>query len=110
MDETEELPEAEETTEAGSGTHEESAAGEGSSAVSEAGNTGGNTRVTVIVNGTPATLTGKVNYVFVDVFSFIEFDLSKPAGRNIVTRLNGRNAEYMEPLKEGDVLEIYWEV
>ena len=110
MDETEELPEAEETTEAGSGTHEESAAGEGSSAVAEAGNTGGNTRVTVIVNGTPVTLTGKVNYVFVDVFSFIEFDLSKPAGRNIVTRLNGRNAEYMEPLKEGDVLEIYWEV
>ena len=110
MDETEELPEAEETTEAGSGTHEESAAGEGSSAVAEAGNTGGNTRVTVIVNGTPDTLTGKVNYVFVDVFSFIEFDLSKPAGRNIVTRLNGRNAEYMEPLKEGDVLEIYWEV
>jgi len=109
-DETEELPEAEDTTEAGSGTHEESAAGEGSSAVSEAGNTGGNTRVTVIVNGVPVMLTGKVNYVFVDVFSFIEFDLSKPAGRNIVTRLNGRNAEYMEPLKEGDVLEIYWEV
>ena len=109
-DETEELPEAEDTTEAGSGTHEESAAGEGSSAVSEAGNTGGNTRVTVIVNGIPVVLTGKVNYVFVDVFSFIEFDLSKPAGRNIVTRLNGRNAEYMEPLKEGDVLEIYWEV
>lgn len=110
MDETEELPEAEETTEAGSGTHEESAAGEGSSAVAEAGNTGGNKKVTVIVNRIPVTLTGKVNYVFVDVFSFIEFDLSKPAGRNIVTRLNGRNAEYMEPLKEGDVLEIYWEV
>ena len=110
MDETEELPEAEETTEAGSGTQEESAAGEGSSAVAEAGNTGGNKKVTVIVNRIPVTLTGKVNYVFVDVFSFIEFDLSKPAGRNIVTRLNGRNAEYMEPLKEGDVLEIYWEV
>ena len=110
MDETEELPEAEETTEAGSGTQEESTEGEGGSTAPEAGNTGGNKRVTVIVNKTPVTLTGKVNYVFVDVFSFIEFDLSKPAGRNIVTRLNGRNAEYMEPLKEGDVLEIYWEV
>lgn len=110
MDETEELPEAEETTEAGSGTQEESTEGEGGSTVPEAGNTGGNKRVTVIVNRIPVTLTGKVNYVFVDVFSFIEFDLSKPAGRNIVTRLNGRNAEYMEPLKEGDVLEIYWEV
>ena len=110
MDETEELPEAEETTEAGSGTQEESTEGEGGSTAPEAGNTGGNKRVTVIVNRIPVTLTGKVNYVFVDVFSFIEFDLSKPAGRNIVTRLNGRNAEYMEPLKEGDVLEIYWEV
>ena len=110
MDETEELPEAEDTTEAGSGTQEESTEGEGGSAAPEAGNTGGNKRVTVIVNRIPVTLTGKVNYVFVDVFSFIEFDLSKPAGRNIVTRLNGRNAEYMEPLKEGDVLEIYWEV
>lgn len=110
MDETEELPEAEDTTEAGSGTQEESTEGEGGSTAPEAGNTGGNRRVTVIVNRIPVTLTGKVNYVFVDVFSFIEFDLSKPAGRNIVTRLNGRNAEYMEPLKEGDVLEIYWEV
>ena len=110
MDETEELPEAEETTEAGSGTQEESTEGEGGSTAPEAGNTGGNKRVTVIVNRIPVTLTGKVNYVFVDVFSFIEFDLSKPAGRNIVTRLNGRNAEYMEPLKEGDVLQIYWEV
>ncbi len=110
MDETEELPEAEETTEAGSGTQEESTEGEGGSTAPEAGNTGGNKKVTVIVNRIPVTLTGKVNYVFVDAFSFIEFDLSKPAGRNIVTRLNGRNAEYMEPLKEGDVLEIYWEV
>ncbi len=110
MDETEELPEAEDTTEAGSGTQEESTEGEGGNTAPEAWNTGGNKRVTVIVNRIPVTLTGKVNYVFVDVFSFIEFDLSKPAGRNIVTRLNGRNAEYMEPLKEGDVLEIYWEV
>lgn len=65
--------------------------------------------VTVAVNGRPVIMTGKVNYVFVDVFSFIDFDLSAPAGRAIVTRLNGRNAEYMEPLKTGDVLEIYWE-
>lgn len=67
-------------------------------------------KVTVMVNGRSVILTGKVNYVFVDIFSFIEFDLSKPAGRAIVTRLNGRKAEYMEPLKTGDVLEIYWEV
>lgn len=109
-DETEELSGADGTAEAVSGTPAESTVGVGSNTAPEAGNTGENARVTVIVNGMPVTLTGKVNYVFVDVFSFIEFDLSKPAGRNIVTRLNGRNAEYMEPLNEGDVLEIYWEV
>lgn len=109
-DETEELSGADGTAEAVSGTPAESTVGVGSNTAPEAGNTGENARVTVIVNGMPVALTGKVNYVFVDVFSFIEFDLSKPAGRNIVTRLNGRNAEYMEPLNEGDVLEIYWEV
>lgn len=43
-----------------------------------------------------------------DVFSFIDFDLKTPGGRAIVTKLNGRNAEYMEPIGEGDVIEIYW--
>lgn len=75
----------------------------------EGGSAASESTVTVAVNGRPVTMTGKVNYVFVDVFSFIDFDLSAPAGRAIVTRLNGRNAEYMEPLKTGDVLEIYWE-
>ena len=110
IDGAEELPETEDTTEANPETHEESTVGEGGGTASATENLGENTRMTVIVNGMPVALTGKVDYVFVDVFSFIEFDLSKPAGRNIVTRLNGRNAEYMEPLKEGDVLEIYWEV
>ena len=63
----------------------------------------------VIVNKLPVTLKGKNSYVFVDVFSFIDFDLNASGGRNIVTLLNGRNAEYMEPLNSGDVIEIYWE-
>lgn len=65
--------------------------------------------IAVIVNKQPVILSGKSSYVFVDVFSFIDFDLKSPGGRAIVTKLNGRNAEYMEPLKEGDVLEIYWD-
>lgn len=65
--------------------------------------------MTVIVNGLPVVLSGKNSYVFVDVFSFIDFDLKNSGGRSIVTKLNGRNAEYMEPLKDGDVIEIYWE-
>ena len=65
--------------------------------------------ISVIVNKLPVTLKGKENYVFVDVFSFIDFDLNASAGRSIVTLLNGRNAEYMEPLNSGDVIDIYWE-
>lgn len=73
-----------------------------------AGETGPVT-ISVIVNSLPVELKGKSSYVFVDVFSFIDFDLKTSApGRVVVTNLNGRRAEYMEPLKSGDVLEIYW--
>lgn len=65
--------------------------------------------VTVLVNKYPVTMTGKKEYVFVDVFSFFDFDLNAGGGRAIVTNLNGRRAEYMEPLKDGDAIEIYWE-
>ena len=65
--------------------------------------------LSVTVNKMPVTLRGKSNYVFVDVFNFIDFDLNASKGRSIVTLLNSRNAEYMEPLKSGDVIDIYWE-
>lgn len=66
--------------------------------------------LTVIVNHSPITMRGKAQYVFVDVFDYIDFDLgtSASAGRSIVTNLNGRPAQYMETLTEGDVIEIYW--
>ena len=53
-------------------------------------------------------MSGKPQYVFVDVFQYIDFDLSKPQGSGIVTRLNGRDAKYMEAIYGGDVIEIYW--
>lgn len=65
--------------------------------------------ITVVVNKLPVVLKGKSSYIFVDVFSFIDFDLNDSRGRSIVTQLNGRRAEYMEPLAEGDRIEIYWE-
>jgi len=46
--------------------------------------------------------------VFVDVFEHIDFDISKPQGSGIVTRLNGRDAQYMEEIHSGDIIEIYW--
>lgn len=64
--------------------------------------------VTVLVNGAPVVLTGKQEYVFVDVFNVIDFDLSTVRG-NLVTTINGETAQYLQPLKEGDALEIRWE-
>lgn len=65
-------------------------------------------KITVFVNDKPVELYGKKEYVFVDVFDYIDFDLSKPEGKGIVTRHNGSNAGYMDSVNSGDRLEIYW--
>lgn len=62
----------------------------------------------VTVNGEQIRLEGKAAYIFVDVFDHINFDLSVPQGSGIATELNGRNAQYMEPIHSGDVIKIYW--
>lgn len=66
------------------------------------------TEIGVVVNGKYILLKGKPSYVFVDVFDYIDFDLSKPLGKSIVTKLNGNNAQYMQRLGNGDTIEIYW--
>lgn len=63
----------------------------------------------VMVNKQPIVMRGKDEYIFVDVFDYINFDLREAGGRNIITMLNGRQAQYMESLSEGDVIDIYWE-
>ena len=66
--------------------------------------------ITVFVNHQTVTLNGKTEYVFVDVFDYINFDLHDSRGRSIVTKLNGRNATaYMEEIHDGDTVEVYWE-
>ncbi|MBQ8189133.1 MAG: rod shape-determining protein [Lachnospiraceae bacterium] len=62
----------------------------------------------VLVNGDLVTLKGKPDYIYVDVFEFIEFDLSRPQGKSVETLINGRKAQYTEPLQNGDKLEIFW--
>lgn len=64
--------------------------------------------ISVLVNGRPIILNGKKQYVFVDIFDYIDMDLSKPQGLGIVTNINGRPAQYMETLHAGDVIEVYW--
>jgi len=64
--------------------------------------------VVVFVNNDTICLRGKSEYVFVDVFDYIDFDLSAGGGRKINTLVNGKPAEYMQKLNEGDSVEIYW--
>ncbi len=68
------------------------------------------TTLTVFVNGDPVTMNNKTDYVFTDIFDHIDFDLkNRPAGKGIVTLLNGEKALFSQPLNEGDFLDIRWE-
>lgn len=65
--------------------------------------------ITVFVNKKSVNLPPKkTDYLFVDVFSHIDFDLASPKGL-IVLKLNGRNASYTDHIKSGDNIEIYFE-
>ena len=65
--------------------------------------------ISITANGSPVTMHGKKSYVFVDVFDYIDFDLRNPAGRSVITKVNGMEAAYMQPISNGDILEIYWD-
>lgn len=62
----------------------------------------------VFVNGEVIVLRGKPEYVFIDVFDYIDFDLSDSRGRAIVTKVNDQNAFYTQTLHEGDEIVIRW--
>lgn len=64
--------------------------------------------IVVVVNKNPIRLSGKASYVYVDVFDYIDFDLSKPKGSGIFTGLNGQPAEYLKEIQDGDIIDIYW--
>lgn len=64
--------------------------------------------IIVFVNGEPVPMTGKEEYIFVDIFDRITFDLNAGRGRAIATILNGRDALFTEKLHHGDKVELYW--
>lgn len=64
--------------------------------------------IIVTVNGEPVTLMGKEDYIFVDIFDRITFDLNAGKGRAIATVLNGLDAEFTAKLKDGDKIDLYW--
>ncbi|WMJ88410.1 cell division FtsA domain-containing protein [Anaerocolumna sp. MB42-C2] len=62
----------------------------------------------VIINQEPVKLSNKSKYIFVDIFDFYPFDLKKIGGSELVVNLNGEKADFTSPLKERDVIELYW--
>lgn len=70
--------------------------------------TAGNSLV-VYINQQPVCLSGKQNYIFVDIFDFYEFDLTASAGRAVITKLNGKNAQFSAALADGDQIELGWQ-
>ncbi len=70
---------------------------------------GGVMDIVVYINGKPVTLSGKSEYIFVDIFEFFDFDLSDSRGRSIVTKLNGVDAAHTKVLFAGDDIEVYWD-
>ena len=45
--------------------------------------------------------------MFVDIFNYIDFDLSNPKG-TIVLKLNGKDAGFTDSVKPGDEIEVFW--
>lgn len=64
--------------------------------------------IQVTINNKPIKLSKKLKYIFVDIFDFYPFDLSKARESELVINLNGDQAEFTSPLKENDIMELYW--
>ena len=64
--------------------------------------------ILIYVNGDPIEMTGKNEYIFVDIFDRINFDLTAGKGRAIATLINGHDAQFTEKLSHGDKIDLYW--
>ncbi len=66
------------------------------------------TDIHVTVNGKSIVLSGKSNYVFVDIFDKYEFDLKTVKGTKLIQKIDGLDAQHFSPLHNGAVIELYW--
>lgn len=63
--------------------------------------------IEVIVNDKKLVIPDMKETMFVQIFNYIDFDLSEPKG-NIILELNGKTAGYTDIIKSGDTIKIYW--
>ncbi len=64
--------------------------------------------ITLYINEEEHQLTGKSEYIFVDIFNVIDFDTNQSNGRQVLMKVNGQKAVYTTPLTAGDRVEIGW--
>lgn len=64
--------------------------------------------ISVKVNNTYVTLTGKESYTFVDILDVYPFDMSKMGGDELVMTIDKAKAEFVSPLHNGAEVELYW--
>ncbi|EEH99065.1 rod shape-determining protein [Clostridium tertium] len=65
------------------------------------------TEIEVTFNDKLITLSGQKDYIFVDIFNYIDFDLKEAKGI-INLLLNGNKVGYTEKLKDGDNIQVFW--
>lgn len=64
--------------------------------------------INVMVNKEKIILKGKKEYIFVDIFDYINFDLTTLGGEKLNLLLNGKKAAYIDKLMEYDNIEVFW--
>lgn len=64
--------------------------------------------VNITVNDTVVVLRGKQKYILVDVLDFYPVDTSVAHGDHLETSVNGVKCDFINPIKEGDVVRIEW--
>ncbi len=68
-----------------------------------------NETINIIYNGNPLQIPKiKEEMIFVDIFDYIDFNRYELKGK-LVLQHNGTNANYIEPLKDGDEVIVKWE-
>ncbi|MGL5352638.1 MAG: cell division protein FtsA [Clostridium sp.] len=70
-------------------------------------NNNSSTNINIVVNCENVILTGKSEYIFVDIFNFIDFDLKSSNG-TINLKLNDENAGYTDKIDNGDIIKVFW--
>ncbi len=65
------------------------------------------TEIEVSFNDSKIKMNGKKDYIFVDIFNYVSFDLKEAKG-TINLMLNGNKVGYTEKLKDGDSIEVFW--